>query len=218
MSLRSPEESAAIGRRWSQTLTSFLLCFLLAFPHRQRAPIAWLAGKVRGPGGADSAETRFERVAVQLVDAELLFPFGKALGHFIVDGFGLLRRVDGNLRLEEDLACHGRSDLVPFADSFHLLEHFRWHRLAVCGTGHHRPLALQLGQIFLDRFILFGQCRRNPHCHHSDQECDSNCFHSVVTNYGEALSTSRSAAIFMVSTLKGVLTLRKINKLYKPLR
>src|SRR5262245_38730157 len=85
--------------------------------HGQSAAIACFAGKIRGPRGSGRGETRLERVAVQFVGAELFLPFGESLRHLIVDCLGFLGWIDSDLRLEISLSCHGRGDLVVFANA-----------------------------------------------------------------------------------------------------
>ena len=118
-------------------LNSFWLrgrrCLFLPLPDRQGAAIAWLAGEVRGPLGARFAETCLKGVSVHLIYPELRSAFGQSVGHLVVNDLRRFGRVDGDLRLEEDLSCHRRGRLVSLADSFHLRDHLSGHRLAVRG-------------------------------------------------------------------------------------
>src|SRR3954469_19435753 len=82
---------------------------LLLFPLPDaQGPLAPLLGRELGRAVlAGGGEAELERVAVQLVDAQVGFRLSRALGHGVVDRFRLLCRVDGELGLEIDLPADG---------------------------------------------------------------------------------------------------------------
>src|SRR2546425_6900671 len=134
---------------------SFLRWFrcLLALPHRQSALVAWPTDEVRRPFRARRPETKLHSISFQFIDPELHLPLGRSVGHPVINGLGLLGRVDGEFRFHDELSSDRHGGLVFFADTLGGLPHGVWHGMTVSGPGHHGPFALQLGHIFLDRLI-----------------------------------------------------------------
>src|SRR5437868_14482284 len=73
--------------------SSFRL-LLLPLPHRVRPAAAFLRFESRRPLQTDRRHAEFERVAVELVDAELHLALVAAFGQRVVDGLGVLGWVD----------------------------------------------------------------------------------------------------------------------------
>src|SRR5262245_50085156 len=125
------------------------MLLLFSLPNTQ-GPLATLLGRELSrtffPWGG---EAKLDRITIELINAEVSLPLSRAVRHGVVDGHGLLGRINGELGLEIDLSRDGDGCLAILGDSLPSLDEFLGHRLPVGLARDHRPFALQLGNLFL---------------------------------------------------------------------
>src|SRR5436190_13669584 len=90
---------------------------LYPLPDAQGAALARLGGEIVRAFLAGRAEAEADRVAVQLVDAQLLLPLAEAFRHGVVDRLGFFGRVDREGGLHEDVAADGGGRLIALGDA-----------------------------------------------------------------------------------------------------
>src|SRR5437899_9290633 len=77
---------------------------LLALPDAQRPAAAFLRGEIGGASVSWRRQTELHRVADQLIDAELAHSLVRPGNDIVVDGFGLLARIDGEFGVHVQIA------------------------------------------------------------------------------------------------------------------
>src|SRR5205807_9675996 len=103
----APGRDRASGIGSCMTGQALPALLLVPLPDAQSPLAALLGRKLRRavlPGGG---EAKLDRVPVELVNPELGLPPGRAFRHGVVDGLGLLGRVDAELGPEIDLPAEG---------------------------------------------------------------------------------------------------------------
>src|SRR3954466_12164542 len=89
---------------------------LVSLPDAQGPFAAFFGCELGWPLLPRSGEAELDRVAIQLVDPQVRLPFGRPLRHGVVDGLGLLGRVDAEFGLEIGLPAEGNGCLAVLRD------------------------------------------------------------------------------------------------------
>src|SRR5262249_22741416 len=140
-------------------------------------------------------KAKLDRVPLQLVNPKVRLPFRRALGHGVVDGFGLLGRVDVKFGLEIDAAAEGDGRLPVLGDAPASLDRFLGHRQPVRFAGPHGPLALEEGQLFPTGLFRAGGTHENEQSDHENEPTHKNPSKVSGPNYrAPATSTAPGRA------------------------